>query len=175
MSPRPQPVTHGDSTEEFGWALGMLLRSYRELVTTALDGFPHGARGYETLAEVVRADQPSQLALANRLGIDRTVMTYLIDDLAAAGLVERQPNLDDRRQRRIVATPRGRRAITTLCEQMTDAERAVLAALDDAERTSFRRLLDKAACGQPGFRSVGGPEQGALEPRWAKRTTEGRR
>jgi DNA-binding MarR family transcriptional regulator len=135
------------ATEDLGWALGVLLRSYREGVGPALGSFPHGARGYQTLCEVIRGQQPSQLALANRLGIDRTVMTYVIDDLVEAGLVERRPNPVDRRQRRIVATPRGQEALATLCHQVTDAESAVLGALDAGERALFRRLLAKAACG----------------------------
>ncbi|MFK0044612.1 MarR family transcriptional regulator [Streptomyces sp. NPDC090741] len=43
--------------------------------------------------------------MATYLGIDRTVMTYLIDDLVTAGLVERRLNPADRRQRKIVTAP----------------------------------------------------------------------
>lgn len=132
--------------EDLGWALGVLLRSYRAMLPSALDAVPHGARGYQTLCEVVRGHQPSQLALAKRLGIDRTVMTYLIDDLVAARLVERRPNPADRRQRQIVATARGRKTLATLCGQVAEAEHAVLKALDEDERELFRRLLLKAAC-----------------------------
>jgi MarR family transcriptional regulator for hemolysin len=141
--------------EDLGWALGVLLRSYRETLPPSLGTFPHGARGYQTLCEVVRGQQPSQLALANHLGIDRTVMTYLIDDLVAAGLVERQANPADRRQRQIVATPRGRKAIVTLCAQVAAAEDAILGALEDDEREVFRRLLTKAAVGGKLDRSGG--------------------
>ncbi|MBY8873781.1 MarR family winged helix-turn-helix transcriptional regulator [Micromonospora sp. PLK6-60] len=133
--------------QDLGWALGVLLRAYRDTLPPTLGDFPQGARGYQTLCEVVRAEQPSQLALAHRLGIDRTVMTYVIDDLVAANLVERQPNPSDRRQRRIVATPGGRDAVATLCGQVAAAEAAVLGALDEQERTVFRRLLAKAAGG----------------------------
>src|ERR687894_2874686 len=125
--------TEVPAREDFGWALGALLRSYRDLVSPVLGDLPHGQRGYQTLCEVVRCDQPSQLALANRLGIDRTVMTYLIDDLVEAGLVERQPNPRDRRQRLIVATPRGREAVAALCAQVAEAESRLLAALDARE------------------------------------------
>jgi len=141
--------------DDVGRALGVLLRSYRELVAGVLGDFPHGPRGYQTLAEVVRGEQPSQLALATRLGIDRTVMTYLIDDLVAAGLVRREPNPDDRRQRRVVATARGRRALAAVCARVAEAEDAVLAALDPAEREVFRRLLVKAACGSDAARDSG--------------------
>lgn len=139
--------TEVPAREDFGWALGALLRSYRDLVSPVLGDLPHGQRGYQTLCEVIRCEQPSQLALANRLGIDRTVMTYLIDDLVGAGLIERRPNPVDRRQRQIVPTPRGRRAVARLCGHAVDAERAVLGALDTDEREEFRRLLDKAAGG----------------------------
>ncbi|WP_250005375.1 MarR family winged helix-turn-helix transcriptional regulator [Actinoplanes sp. M2I2] len=134
-----------DTALDLGAALGSLLRSYTEMVGPRLDGFPQGARGYQTLCEVVEGRPPSQAALAAKLGIDRTMMTYLIDDLVEAGLVERRPNPDDRRQRRIVATERGRAAIATLCVQVAEAEAAALGMLDDHERVMFRRLLDKAS------------------------------
>ena len=138
-----------ETTADLGAALGTLLRSYTEMVGPKLDGFPHGARGYQTLAEVVKGRPPSQAALAAKLGIDRTMMTYLIDDLVEAGLVERQPNPHDRRQRQIVATARGLEAIATLCGQVTEAEEAALSTLDDHERYVFRRLLNKAAGNGP--------------------------
>ena len=73
-----------EPAEDLGWALGSLLRSYRERIGPLLEDVPHGPRGYQTLCEVIRGEQPSQLALATHLGIDRTVMTYLVDDLEKA-------------------------------------------------------------------------------------------
>jgi len=143
-------------TEDFGWVLGVLLRTYRDRITEAIGDFPLGVRGYQTLREVAREQQPSQLALASRLGIDRTVMTYVIDDLEEAGLVERRPNPDDRRQRRILATPLGCEAVGALCQRVVEAENAVLGALDPAERAVIRRLLYKAALG-PGMAEVNDP------------------
>ena len=137
------------TAEDFGAALGILLRSYAETVGPELVDFPHGARGYQTLCEVVQGQPPSQAALAARLGIDRTMMTYLIDDLVEAGLVERRPNPDDRRQRRIVATEQGRGALAALCGRVAEAEDLALGALDENERTMFRRLLTKAAGAGP--------------------------
>ncbi|MGK5683021.1 MarR family winged helix-turn-helix transcriptional regulator [Actinoplanes sp. URMC 104] len=138
-----------EATDDFGAALGILLRSYTDRVGPKLGDFPHGSRGYQTLCEVVQGTPPSQAALAARLGIDRTMMTYLIDDLVSAGLVERRPNPDDRRQRRIVATERGREAIAALCGQVAEAEEAALGTLDADERAQFRRLLVKASGGTP--------------------------
>ncbi len=72
-------------------------------------------------------------------------MTYLIDDLAAAGLVERQPNPDDRRQRRIVATTAGRRVRVRVGRRLRLAEDEVLAGVDAADRKAFRALLIRVA------------------------------
>lgn len=135
------------TTEDFGWALGVLLRSYGELVAPSLDGIPHGQRGYQALAEIVLGEPPSQLALANRLGLDRTVMTYLVDDLERAGLVERRANPHDRRQRQVVATERGRALLAERCAAVERCEQHLLGALDRDEREVFRRLLRKAAAG----------------------------
>nr|WP_281366594.1 MarR family winged helix-turn-helix transcriptional regulator [Nocardioides thalensis] len=106
---------------------------------------PQGARGYEVLCAVVNGDHPSQLALARHLGIDRTVMTYLVDDLVEAGLVERRPNPTDRRQRLVVATRAGEELVATRCAQVAEAEAELLHGLEPAERAQLRRLLDKAA------------------------------
>lgn len=139
------PATEPATQNDIGWGLGELLRSYRDVVTPALSSFPQGPRGYQTVLEVLEGDRPNQVALANRLGIDRTVMTYLLDDLERAGLVERQPNPDDRRQRRVVATERGREAVALVYDTVLEAESRVLSGLDPAEQRLFRSLLCKAA------------------------------
>lgn len=139
----PQSQT---AESDFGWSLGVLLRSYQNATADTLGTFPHGPRGYQALSTVAHGSQPNQLALAAYLGIDRTVMTYLIDDLVKAGLVKRQQNPADRRARKIVATKRGREVLCDLERRVQAAEDAVLAALEPTERQAFRNLLRRVAC-----------------------------
>jgi DNA-binding MarR family transcriptional regulator len=107
---------------------------------------PGGPRGYQVLAAAAREEPGSQLALAQHLGVDRTVMTYLLDSLAEAGLIERHPDPADRRARRIVATARGRNLLDGLGERLRTAEDQLLAGLDDdADRQAFRSLLQRVA------------------------------
>lgn len=148
----------GDAHDEVGPALLILTRAYLGLISPIVDGLPHGPRAYHTLGAVIRGDHPSQLALATWLGIDRTVMTYLLDDLVAAGLVERQQNPTDRRQRRIVATPRGVRTRTELESKIRQAEDELLGPLEDHERVSLRDLLARAVAGLPDGRDPCGPD-----------------
>ncbi len=130
---------------DLGWALGSLTRSYLKAVSETFANVPGGPRGYQVLAAAAREEPGSQLALAQHLGVDRTVMTYLLDSLAEAGLVERRPDPADRRARRIVATAHGRTLLDGLGEQLRTAEDQLLAGLDDDDRKEFRSLLQRVA------------------------------
>jgi DNA-binding MarR family transcriptional regulator len=131
---------------DLGWALGALSRSYVKAVSVTFADVPGGPRGYQVLAAAAREEPGSQLALAQHLGVDRTVMTYLLDSLAEAGLVERHPDPADRRARRIVATARGRALLDELGGQLRAAEDQLLAGLDDdTDRQTFRALLQRVA------------------------------
>jgi len=127
--------------DDLGWGLGVVFRAYVAAAHAAVAELPGGPRGYQVLAAATRATVGSQLALAQHLGIDRTVMTYLIDGLEAAGLIERRPDPADRRARRLVATEQGAERLITLDLALRAAEAHVLDPLDDASRESFRALL----------------------------------
>ncbi|MEY9968277.1 MarR family transcriptional regulator for hemolysin [Streptacidiphilus sp. MAP12-16] len=143
----PGPESGDRASDELGPAVLTLGRAYLGAVAAILDTVPHGPRGYHTLCAVIRGNHPSQLVLASQLGIDRTVMTYLIDDLVSAGLVERQLNPADRRQRKIVATPSGTQTMTELTGRVREVEDELLSALDNHERKAFRDLLRRAVGG----------------------------
>ncbi|MDG4840025.1 MarR family winged helix-turn-helix transcriptional regulator [Micromonospora sp. WMMD967] len=129
----------------FGWSLGVVLRRWHEYVEEMLNDLPHGSRGYHILSVVVHEDVPTQGALATRLGIDRSVLTYVIDDLENAGLIERKLDPQDRRARRIVATDRGRAALTEAERRVTHAEDHVLGGLPEDQRDTFRDFAARAA------------------------------
>lgn len=135
-----------EPASDLGWSLGVLLRAYERALTSAVEGVPHGFRGYLVLREVVRGAHPSQAALAASLGIDRTVMTYLLDDLERAGLVARRVAEIDRRQRRVVPTEGTDALLGDLEHRVGAAEDAVFAALDPADRRTVGALLRRAAC-----------------------------
>jgi MarR family transcriptional regulator for hemolysin len=158
QGPPRSPAREAGAADEVGPALLVLTRAYFGAVRPILDGLPHGTRAYHTLGTVIRGDHPSQLALATWLGIDRTVMTYLLDDLVAAGLVERRQNPADRRQRKIVATASGVQTRAELAAKVRQAEDELLAALDEHERETLRDLLQRAVAGLPDGSSPCGPE-----------------
>jgi DNA-binding MarR family transcriptional regulator len=124
--------------DDLGWGLGMIFRAYVKAAHAAVADLPGGPRGYQVLSAAAQGTVNSQLALAQHLGVDRTVMTYLLDDLEAASLIERRPDPADRRARRIVATPRGSELLTGLNDRLATAESQLLAPFDTGTRKSFR-------------------------------------
>jgi DNA-binding MarR family transcriptional regulator len=131
--------------DDLGWGLGVVFRAYVAAADAAVAELPGGPRGYQVLAAAARSDVGSQLALAQHLGIDRTVMTYLLDDLEAAGLIERHPDPADRRARRVVASEHGATVLTELDQRLRTAEARVLGPLGIDERDTFRTQLRRLA------------------------------
>ncbi len=130
---------------DLGFALGVVFRAYVKAAHAAVNDMPGGPRGYQVLVAAIQQQADGQGALAHRLGVDRTVMTYLIDDLEEAGLVERQADPLDRRSRCIVATPQGLQFWAATEKRLHEVEDQVLGALSTAERATFRRLLQRLA------------------------------
>ncbi|MFB2555043.1 MarR family winged helix-turn-helix transcriptional regulator [Herbiconiux liangxiaofengii] len=134
---------------DFGWALGVLFRSWQSAVTEAVGELPRGPRGYQIL-NTLAADPgraPTQAELATHLGIDRTVLTYVIDDLVASGLIERRVDARDRRVRRLALTDTGSTRLMALRSRVATAEADLLPGLAPAEAESLRTLLERAAAG----------------------------
>ncbi|WP_454051346.1 MarR family winged helix-turn-helix transcriptional regulator [Cellulomonas sp. Marseille-Q8402] len=155
MTAAPAPRTD-EPASDLGWSLGVLLRAYERALAGAVQAaVPHGFRGYLVLREVVRGAHESQAALAASLGIDRTVMTYLLDDLERAGLVERRVAEVDRRQRRVLPTPGAATLLAELEHRVAVAEDTVFGALDPDERRAVGSLLRRAACE---YRDDGAPD-----------------
>lgn len=131
--------------DDFGFALGTVFRSYAKTASIVLDEVPGGPRGYQVVSAAARGEVESQTGLAQQLGIDRTVMTYLLDDLEQAGLVTRRPSPTDRRHRHIVATDKGKRLCETTEQRLRLVEDCVLEGLSAEERKVLRDLLERLA------------------------------
>ena len=131
--------------EELGWSLHRVSSAFRQFAIEAVADLPGGSRGYQVLVAVDNGPPSSQLVLAQRLGIDRTAMTYLVDDLEAAGLVIRRPDPADRRVRHVSPTPAGRKAQATARRALRSVEEQLLGVLEPEETVRLRALLVRVA------------------------------
>jgi DNA-binding MarR family transcriptional regulator len=83
--------------------------------------------------------------LADRIGIDETTATRLVDRLEAAGLAERRSATDDRRVTLVGLTEPGLALVKEVARRRQRFFCDVLAALEPDERAELVRLTRKAA------------------------------
>ncbi|MBO3749077.1 MarR family transcriptional regulator [Streptosporangiaceae bacterium NEAU-GS5] len=126
---------------DLGWLLGQAFQAYARGGKRVSAVIPGGQRGYQLLSAAVHQSARSQIEMARQLGVDRTVMVYLVDDMVKEGLVERRPDPVDRRNRLIVATDKGRATLAAVVEQLAQVEQWLLEPLTPAEREAFRDQL----------------------------------
>jgi DNA-binding MarR family transcriptional regulator len=132
---------------ELGWSLAAMYQGFSRAGSVAVAEVPGGPRGYQVLVAITTEQPSSQLALANRLGIDKTAMTYIIDALETAALVERRPDPRDRRIRQVHPTDAGRARLGTARVALRTVETTLMGGLTADEQTQLRQLLAKAALG----------------------------
>jgi DNA-binding MarR family transcriptional regulator len=89
----------------------------------------------------------NQSELAEQLRISRASVVKVVDTLEELGFVQRQAIADDRRSYALVATERGNKELTRMCQQLKVYEQTIAANLTVAERTKLMALLAKVAMG----------------------------
>ncbi|TQS42097.1 MarR family winged helix-turn-helix transcriptional regulator [Cryptosporangium phraense] len=118
-------------------ASGQLVRA----TNAALGSEGLRVRQYSVLSVVCESGGSSQRELAAVLGLDPSQVVALVDDLDAAGLVERRPSPADRRTKVVVPTEAGIAAGERAAGRAAKALEETLAPLTDEERATLRTLL----------------------------------
>lgn len=136
-----------DLDNDLVWAIRIISGALRRAAAEAAEALPGGSRAYLVLMALAAAEEkpPTQLELAGRVGLDRTVMTYLLDDLEGLGLLSRRPNPRDRRARHVILTDEGRAQLQRVRTDVTATESQLLAELSEEDRVQFRDLLARVA------------------------------
>jgi DNA-binding MarR family transcriptional regulator len=129
------------------WAIRMISAALRRAAAEAAETLPGGSRAYLVLMALAATEDkpPTQLELAGQVGLDRTVMTYLLDDLEGLGLLSRRPNPQDRRARHVILTHEGRSQLQRVRTHLAAAESRLLGELSEQQRAQFRDLLTRVA------------------------------
>ena len=83
--------------------------------------------------------RPSELAA--QLRISKQALNYLLGELERLGYLERRPDPDDLRSKRIVLTPRGTSAILVIRDAVAEMETAWSKRLGPRRFAQLRRLL----------------------------------
>jgi DNA-binding MarR family transcriptional regulator len=125
--------------------LGHLLKQahlrFTELASAALAPLGVGVREWAALLCLHDERELSQAEVARLLGIDRTTMVALVDELQTKGLVTREPRADDRRKNRVQLTAAGREILHEGEQLADEIERKFLAVLGEQGAVRLKRAL----------------------------------
>ena len=131
-------------TDDLGFLLSRASGQVVRATNAALAEHGLRVRQYSVLVLACEApDGLSQREVAAVLGLDPSQVVLLVDELTAAGLVERQAAEVDRRTRLVVATPEGRRVREAAGRDADAAVETPLSLLGDAERSRLRDMLTR--------------------------------
>jgi DNA-binding MarR family transcriptional regulator len=125
------------------WLLSEAARRGHQLVS---DGFAEEGLRKPHFTVLVTLDEigpASQAELGRRLWIDRKNMVAVINDLEAAGFVERTVDEQDRRRNAVRLTTAGTAALKRLNARADAAQGELLADLSEAQRRDLVRLLKR--------------------------------
>lgn len=85
----------------------------------------------------------AQGEIARRLLVSAPVVTRQATALADAGLVERRPDVADRRSIRLALTAKGRRRVRAMRRELLEAAGELLAPLPEAQRAGLATALEQ--------------------------------
>ena len=118
-------------------ASGSALRT----ANAALEPFGFRARHYATVKIAAEGGGAPQRQIGAVLGLDPSAVVALVDDLESLGLVQRQPDPDDRRTRLVSPTPAGLTMLEKVSPVVGRVQERSMGGLTAAERDTFVRLL----------------------------------
>jgi MarR family transcriptional regulator for hemolysin len=129
--------------ERFADALHGTARIWRQAVDRRLKNLGMSQASWMTIAVASKARSPlSQSELAERLGVEGATMVAMVDRLAKAGFVVRQPCQADRRINRVVLTEEGNRLCEIVKAEAAAVRRELLATIDPVNLAVATELLE---------------------------------
>ena len=95
------------------------------------------------LAFLSRSDGMAQTELAHELDLGKVALGGLIDRLETAGLVERRPDPNDRRVKRIFLTTTSKRLIKRMRRESHRTNERILENIETKDLENVTRVLDR--------------------------------
>jgi DNA-binding MarR family transcriptional regulator len=126
-----------------GYLLKHTQQGFAEAGARALAPLGITGRQLAVLAVLGDAEPLSQLEAATELGVDRTTMVQLVDELEGKGLVARRRSAQDRRKNIVELTERGQAVLREGDEIHRAAEVLFMERLTPVEAELFVRILQR--------------------------------
>lgn len=136
--------------------LGALLRlPYAALVgqvygRLAERGFPEIRVAHGAVLRHIRPAGSRLTELAERAGMAKQSMAYLVEDLTGGGFLGAVPDPSDGRARLVRLTAKGRKLMAVMLELSAEAEEELIAKVGADDMRTLRRILEKVVAALEG-------------------------
>jgi DNA-binding MarR family transcriptional regulator len=147
------------NTLDLGILLGLAYQGFTEQLWAALaaQGFADLGKAYGYVFRALAEEEMSQRELATRLEITDQGMAKILGAMVAAGYVERRPDADDARIKRLRLARRGRDALAAARRFHARFERELARSVGPSSVRNLRRVLEAIA-------GTDAPAQARLRP-----------
>ena len=136
-------MTQKPITEALGYLMFHICRAHRNKAQELLSELGLYTGQEILLMHLWLEDGLTQTTLAERLCIQPATLTKTLDRLEQAGLVARQPDIDDRRVTHVYITNKGQQLRHSIESVWREVETQSFGSLSVEERDTLRRLLEK--------------------------------
>src|SRR4051812_36657614 len=127
------------------WLLGRAAQRGHTLARERLEAGGIRKWHYAVLAALQEFGEQSQADIGRRLGLDRSDMVAVLNDLQADDYVTREPDPADRRRNVVTISDAGAAALARFDRLVAEADGLLLADLTAAERDHLVALLARIA------------------------------
>ncbi len=131
--------------DDLGALLHRLVRRVLEAETPLLAAYDVGMWDYAVLSALEAGPAQTQARLAVAIGRDKTRLIGSLDGLERRGLVVREPDPADRRNRVVALTPEGRALLARCRADVRAMEDDLLGDVPAQDRAAFLRTLLRIA------------------------------
>ena len=125
------------------WALGRSSQHAQRLVRQHMTQAGVRTQHYHVLASLADDGEAAQATLADRIGLDRSDLVTLLDELEELKFLARRVDPADRRRKIVAITPAGEKQLDAMDQLIYAAEADLLEPLTAAERKTLLALLSR--------------------------------
>jgi DNA-binding MarR family transcriptional regulator len=129
--------------EDLGFLMARTHRAMRRALMARLEPAGITYPQFQVLNALCEEENVSQIALADRVNVDKTSLARMLDRMEAAGLISRGEDPEDCRVKRITLTDKGRRLQDRVRPLRDRVLGQVLKGLSEEEVREFKRLLNR--------------------------------
>lgn len=138
-----------DRTERLARAVGRLRRAMRARAAYVMDQQGAALVHWQLISAITKEGLHSQVALAERVGMDPAGTSRALDELQAAGLVKRERDGGDRRRVSVTLTPKGRRWYARVRDLVMTELEPLFSALSAGEARQLEALISRVTGAEP--------------------------